>query len=48
MPCRAAPQVAPVPRAARRPALDDRFFRHIVISMRNGVLAFTPRRHASR
>src|SRR3954462_8922024 len=36
---------SPAPRQARRPAsapqmLDDRFFRHIVSSMRNGVLAF--------
>jgi PAS domain S-box-containing protein len=36
---------SPAPRQARRPAaarqtLDDRFFRHIVSSMRNGVIAF--------
>src|SRR3954465_7205211 len=37
---------APAPRPARRPGVaprltkDDRFFRHIVSSMRNGVIAF--------
>src|SRR3954465_11880579 len=37
---------APAPRPARRPGVaprltpDDRFFRHIVNSMRNGVIAF--------
>src|SRR5947199_2180493 len=36
---------SPAPRQAKRPAaarqiLDDRFFRHIVSSMRNGVIAF--------
>src|SRR3977135_2265157 len=44
MPRRAEPQVLPVPKAdrpasRRGPLPEDRFFRHLVSSMRNGVIA---------